>query len=210
MPDHRLPVFPLRLVLLPGEPVPLHIFEPRYKEMTQRCLDEDRPFGIVRASEEGTAEIGTSARIVRVVTRYDDGRSDIVVAGAERFRVTALHRDRPYLTADVAPVVDVEPPAEAPGARERVVARHMKLLELAGEPVQPALYEAGPALSFVVARRAGLDLDDRQRLIEMTSETERLEMLASHLEGLLRRIRRARDVRERSRGDGHAGPPPEP
>lgn len=208
MPDSHLPLFPLSLVLLPGEPVPLHIFEPRYKEMTRVCLDEQRPFGIVRASPDGTAEIGCAARIVRVVTRYPDGRLDLVAAGESRFRVVRLHRDRPFLTAEAEVVEDV--PGDAPATdRERVVARHMKLLELAGETVHPDAYAAGPEVSFVVGRRAGLDLDGRQRLIEMTSEAERLAFLAGHLEGLLQRVRRAHDVRERARGDGHAGPPPD-
>lgn len=207
MPASRLPLFPLSLVLLPGEPVPLHIFEPRYKEMTRVCLDEERPFGIVRASPDGTAEVGCAARIARVVARYPDGRLDLVAAGESRFRVVRLHRDLAYLTADVEAVEDV--PGDAPVAdRERVVARHMKLLEMAGETVHPDAYAAGPEVSFVVGRRAGLDLDGRQRLIEMTSEAERLAFLAEHLEALLRRVRRAHDVRDRARGDGHAGPPP--
>ena len=207
--DSPLPLFPLSLVLLPGEPVPLHIFEPRYKELTRVCLDEQRPFGILRASPDGTAEVGCAARIVRVVTRYPDGRLDLVAAGERRFRIVRLHRDRPYLTADVDPVDDVSA-GDAPTAdRERVVARHMKLLELAGEALHPDAYAAGPEVSFVVGRRAGPDLDDRQRLLEMTSEAERLRFLAGHLDGLLRRVRRAHDVRELARGDGHAGPPPD-
>ncbi len=212
MPDSRLPLFPLSLVLLPGEPVPLHIFEPRYKEMTRVCIDEQRPFGILRASPDGTAEVGCAARIARVVTRYPDGRLDLVAAGESRFRVVRLHRDLAYLTADVDPVEDApgDGPGEAPVAdRERVVARHMKLLELAGEAIHPEAYAAGPAVSFVVGRRAGLDLDGRQRLLEMTSEAERLRFLAGHLDALLRRVRRAEVVRDRARGDGHAGPPPE-
>lgn len=208
MPDARLPLFPLRLVLLPGEPVPLHIFEPRYKEMTHHCLDADTPFGIVQASEGGVAAVGCSARIRRVVTRYEDGRSDIVVVGERRFRVRDVHRDLAYLTADVEWLADAAGDG-AVGLRERVVARHLKLLELAGERVDPGAYATGEPVSFVVGRRAGLELPQRQQLIEMAAEGDRLAFLADHLRTLLRSVRRARDVHERARGDGHAGAPPE-
>lgn len=202
----RLPLFPLGLVLFPGEPVPLHIFEPRYKEMVRVCLDADRPFGIVYASEDRLAEVGCTARIQRVVTRYEDGRADIIAVGEERFRIERVHRDRPFLTGDVTPVEDVTAPPPVLPIRERVIARHMKMIELAGETVRPGLYDAaGTMTSFVVARRAGLDLDDRQRLLEMTSEPDRLEALDTHLVDLLRRVQRARNVQTLARGDGHTG-----
>ena len=206
----RLPLFPLGLVLFPGEPVPLHIFEPRYKEMVRVCLDADRPFGIVYASEDRLAEVGCTARIQRVVTRYEDGRADIIAVGEERFRIERVHRDRPFLTGDVTPVEDVTAPPPVLPIRERVIARHMKMIELAGETVRPGLYDAaGTMTSFVVARRAGLDLDDRQRLLEMTSEPDRLEALDTHLVDLLRRVQRARNVQTLARGDGHTGDLPD-
>ena len=204
-PDARLPLFPLGLVLLPGEPVPLHIFEPRYKEMVRVCLDADRPFGIVYASAQALADVGCTARIRSVATRYDDGRLDIVAIGEDRFRVLDVHRDRPYLTTDTAPVEDAEAAASAsPKTRQRVVARHMKLLEMAGEPVRPGLYEEPFPLSFVVGRNAGLDLDDKQALLAMDGEDARLTYLADHLGHLLVRVREARKISTLARGDGHA------
>ena len=209
MSDFRLPLFPLGLVLLPGEPVPLHIFEPRYREMVRVCLDADRPFGIVYASAQALAAVGCTARIRTVATRYDDGRLDIVAVGEDRFRVVEVHRDRPFLTTDTEPVEDAEPDAPA-RLRQRVVARHMKLLEMAGETVRPALYDEPFPLSFVVARNAGLDLDGRQALLAMDSESERLTTLAEHLGQLLLRIRAARKVSTLARGDGQAGGFPMP
>ena len=204
-PTARLPLFPLGLVLLPGEPVPLHIFEPRYKEMVRVCLDADQPFGIVYASAQALAEVGCTARIRSVATRYDDGRLDIVAVGEARFRVTDVHRDRPYLTTDTAPLEDADPLAEANvRTRQRVVARHMKLLEMAGETVRPALYEEPYPLSFVVGRNAGLDLDDKQVLLSMESEDGRLAYLSEHLGRLLTRVREAKKISTLARGDGHA------
>lgn len=199
----RLPLFPLGIVLLPGEPVPLHIFEPRYKEMVRICLDADRPFGIVYASESELAQIGCLARIHRVAAQYDDGRLDIIAVGEGRFRVAEVHRDRPYLTADVDAVEDAGPEA-APAARQQLVARHMKLLEIAGEAPRPDRYASVSCLSFHVGRNAGLDLQDKQALLEMTDEAARVRFLADHLGALLVRLEKAREYRDLARGDGHA------
>ena len=92
-----LPIFPLELVLLPGVPLPLHIFEPRYKEMIAECLELKKPFGIVRASDEGVAEIGCTAEIVSVTKKYDDGRMDILTRGVERFEVIQVNEEREFL-----------------------------------------------------------------------------------------------------------------
>src|SRR5947208_4835371 len=87
-----LPLFPLDMVLLPGVPLPLHIFEPRYREMISECLAQEKPFGVVRVKEEGVAEIGCTAEIITVTKKYPDGRMDIVTEGRERFEV--MHMDK--------------------------------------------------------------------------------------------------------------------
>lgn len=207
--DPRLPLFPLGIVLLPQEPVPLHIFEPRYKEMIGRCLAEDIPFGILYASETALAEVGCTARVRRVITRYADGRMDIVVVGEKRFRTLAIHRDRAYLTADVEDVP--EPSAGGvPPLRTRVIAQHMRLLEMAGEPLRPEHYDAHGHASYLVGRNAGLDHDQKQRLLELPSEAERLGFLAAHLQQMLARVERVRKLHDLARGDGHSGEPPAP
>ena len=78
-----LPLFPLEVVLLPGTPLPLHIFEPRYKEMIGECLANDAPFGVVRALEEGIAEVGCTAEIITVTKEYPDGRMDLICRGSQ-------------------------------------------------------------------------------------------------------------------------------
>lgn len=208
MPE-RLPLFPLSLVLLPGEPVPLHIFEPRYKEMVALCLREDLAFGIVHANEERLAKVGTTAWIRRVVTRYDDGRLDIVVVGGTRFRLTEVHRDRAYLTADVRPVEDPDGETVPPDLRERVIAQHMKLVEMAGGDVRPEAYQGPMEVSFVVARNAGMELEQKQEFLEEESEIARLTFLVDHFEAILSRVQRVKEIRDLSRGDGHADGFPE-
>ncbi len=206
--DDRLPLFPLGLVLLPGEPVPLHIFEPRYREMVALCLSEDRPFGILYASEDGMSKVGTTAWIRRVVTRYEDGRLDVVVVGESRFRLSALHRDQSFLTGDIDPVEDAEPSPEDAAIRQRVITQHMKLVEMAGEEVRPELYKSPPEVSFIVGRHAGFELEDKQAFLELGSEGERLSHLADHFTGIIQRVRRAKHLQELSRGDGHASGEP--
>jgi Lon protease-like protein len=92
-----LPLFPLNVVLLPGTPLPLHIFEPRYKELVAECLQDQKPFGVLRAKEEGIAEIGCTAEIISVIKKYPDGRMDIVTEGRERFEVMHLNQEDPLL-----------------------------------------------------------------------------------------------------------------
>jgi ATP-dependent Lon protease len=203
MSSARLPLFPLGLVLLPGEPVPLHIFEPRYKEMVRVCLDADRPFGVIYASESELAGVGCTARIQRVAARYDDGRLDVVAVGEGRFRIAEVFRDLPYLSAEVEAVEDADA-ADDDSARQQAIARHMKLLELAGETPRPARYDRPGPASYVIGRNAGLDLADKQRLLEMESEAARIRYLSDHLGTLLVRLQKARALRQRAQGDGHA------
>ena len=96
-----LPLFPLDVVLFPGTPLPLHIFEPRYREMIAECLDRKKSFGVVRAKEEGVAEIGCTAEIITVTKKYPDGRLDIVTEGRERFEVIQVTQERSFLQAEV-------------------------------------------------------------------------------------------------------------
>ncbi|MEO0557778.1 MAG: LON peptidase substrate-binding domain-containing protein [Bacteroidota bacterium] len=208
VPD-ALPLFPLGLVLFPGEPVPLHIFEPRYREMVKVCLDEDGPFGIVYAHEEGLATIGCTARIHRVVQRYEDGRLDIVAVGEDRFQLEGVNRDLSYLTAEVTWIDEPEPDVSDEAVRQTVITRHMKLLELAGGTPRPEIYDASHAISFIVGRNAGLDLADKQEVLEMTREEERLHYLSKHLKTLLVRVQKAHKIRNLAQGDGHADGLPE-
>jgi ATP-dependent Lon protease len=207
----RLPLFPLGLVLYPDEPTPLHIFEPRYREMITRCLDEKSPFGFVYVGDDSEmAEVGCTAHVKRVLSRYDDGRFDILVVGGERFRLVEVHREGELLIGNVeaygtAGAGDVAEPA----ARERMITQHMKLLELAGEPIRPALYQSARYASFAVAPSAGLEPADKQRLLEMPTERERVDFLVRHFKRALRRLERAHRYRKLARGDGWGGEPPE-
>jgi Lon protease-like protein len=188
-----LPLFPLDLVLLPGVPLPLHIFEPRYKEMIAECLELKKPFGVVRASSDGVADIGCTAEIVAVTKKYDDGRMDIVTRGVERFEVLQVNEERSFLQAEIA-VLEDEPGAPAAQTVEQAVRLHAEIVKLAGsQPDGPD--EDARNLSFLLAGSLPLDLDFKQKLLAMLSEAKRLEAVVGYLEAVLPGLRRASKAR---------------
>lgn len=126
-----LRLFPLDLVLLPGSLLPLHIFEPRYREMTAECIAEKKPFGIVRSKDENTADIGCTAEILTVAKQYPDGRSDIVTRGGRRFEILQLNQERPFLQAEVFFLED-ESDAATPTEMRRASSLYTDLMTLAG------------------------------------------------------------------------------
>lgn len=197
-----LPLFPLGLVLYPGEQVPLHIFEDRYKDLTAYCREHDVPFGIVRAHEGEWADVGTTARIDQVVKRYDDGRMDILVHGEERFRLGEVHTEASYYTADVTLMEDEASTVDL-DLKERVITQHMKLLELAGRTVRPDLYEDVEQLSFVLAQNGALEGDQKQEVLECRTEKERIRYLIQHFETIIPRIEKQEGVQRRIRSNGH-------
>jgi Lon protease-like protein len=197
-----LPLFPLDVVLLPGIPLPLHIFEPRYKEMMGECLANNAPFGVVRALEEGVAEIGCTAEIVTVTKEYPDGRMDLVAEGRKRFEVLALNHDRSFLQAEVLLVPD-EPVVSSEDDKARAIQVHLEILSLAGA-VQDLSAADQNALSFYLAGSLPLDLDFKQKLLGMRSEGERIQAVAAYLEAILPNLRRASRARQKAGGNGHA------
>lgn len=190
-----LPIFPLELVLLPGVPLPLHIFEPRYKEMIAECLEQKKPFGVVRASSTGVADIGCTAEIMSVTKKYDDGRMDILTRGVERFEVIHVNEDRSFLQAEISVVQD-EDEAGKPAAQmvTQAVRLHAEITKLAGAELSGPDQHAGN-LSFLLAGSLPLDLDFKQSLLSTLSEAKRLEAVVGYLEAILPGLRRASKAR---------------
>ncbi len=180
-------------MLFPGVPLPLHIFEPRYKEMIGECLEQKKPFGIVRASEEGIAGIGCTAEIFSVTKRYDDGRMDILTRGVQRFEVLEVNEERSFLQAEVL-LVDDEPGHPAAHLTEQARRLHAEIAKLVGAE-HPIAEPGAPNLSFLLARSLPLDLDFKQKLLATLSEGERLEAVVAYLQGVLPGLRRAANAR---------------
>jgi Lon protease-like protein len=196
-----LPLFPLELVLLPGTPLPLHIFEPRYKEMIRECISTEAPFGVVRAFDEGIAEVGCTAEIVTVTKEYPDGRMDLICEGRKRFEVIEVNRDRSFLQAEVLIVPD-DPEVAAQEERVKAVQLHLEILSLAGA-VQDLSAADQNQLSFYLAGSLPLDLDFKQRLLAMRSEAQRIQAVAAYLETILPQLKRAARARQTAGGNGH-------
>ena len=207
----RLALFPLNTVLFPGMPLPLHIFEERYKLMIDRCIQESAPFGVVliRSGEDvgGDAEpydFGTTARIGRF-ERLPGGGFNLLALGTSRFRIDSLDRSEPYLAGDVE-LVDDEDAAtpEAKAAAERVrglFAEHFRLvLAVTGQWVDKLETPQTPAgLADYVASQLELPPAAKQRLLEMLSVPDRLraeiEMLGDSIRTLSERWEERRSER---------------
>jgi Lon protease-like protein len=188
--------------LLPGTPLPLHIFEPRYQEMIGECRAGNAPFGVVRAVDDGIADLGCTAEIVSVTKEYPDGRLDLIAAGRRRFEVLELDRERSFLQAEVLFVPD-EADAASPEDRARAIQAHREILSLAGA-VQDIADVEPATLSFHIAGSLPIDLDFKQQLLAMRSEKERIPAVATFLETILPNLQRASLAREKARGNGHA------
>jgi Lon protease-like protein len=200
----ELGLFPLGLVLLPGERMPLHIFEPRYKELVGECLAEERPFGIVLSDDSGLHEIGTEASVIEVLERFADGRLNIVVEGGDRFRVVELTSGRSFQTGEVEELADEDITYEEADA-ERALGLFRELRELVGSDVEEP-EASDPVLSFALAARVDFGLDPKQRLLELTSEAERLTLVTELLEGALEAVREEQARRELASRNGKLRP----
>lgn len=195
-------LFPLDVVLFPGTPLPLHIFEPRYKEMIGECLSWQRAFGVVRSIEQGLAEVGCTAEIVSVVKEYPDGRLDLVTEGRRRFQLLRVNEERSFLRGEIL-VIEDEPGAASPEDAARAAQLHSQLLAMAG--AEQDLSAADPAnLSFFLAGSLPLDLDFKQKILTLRSEAERLSVLIQYFEKILPNVQRAARAREKAGGNGHA------
>ena len=197
-----LPLFPLDLVLLPGTPLPLHIFEPRYKEMIGECLENKTFFGVVRAQETDLADVGCTAEIIAVTKTYDDGRMDIVTQGRERFELLEINQERSFLRGEILLVTD-EPDKAPPAEIERVLELHKQILALANAE-QDLPPEDETPLSYHLAGSLPLDLDFKQKLLATRSESRRIQTVIGYFETILPNLRRAIQIRKKAGGNGHA------
>lgn len=202
----ELPIFELPLVLLPGELVPLHIFEDRYKRMIGHCLEDGEPFGIVFRDSDGSARrVGCEARVTEVSERFDDGRLNIIVTGERPFRILDRFESPEFPTGEVEPIevesTEPEPDADPGDGASRARDAFAELIErVGGEAPEPESLEALD--SYGIAARVELPADTKQHLLELRSEPERMRVLASALEALITALSRSREIAERAKLNG--------
>jgi ATP-dependent Lon protease len=182
-----LPLFPLGLVILPGEQLPLHIFEERYRDMIADCRaveegDAPLPFGISFTEDGHVSEVGCAVELVSIQQEYEDGRLDIAVRGYRRYKLDTIDRSQTYYQGWVSFFRDPDNDTPDDELQERALTLHATLIQKAkGIPPSVAIRD-GEALSYALGRGAGLSDADKQTLLEMTNENARLHFLCSFYE----------------------------
>jgi Lon protease-like protein len=199
-----IPLFPLNVVLMPGTPLPLHIFEERYKQMVDECLESGAEFGMVLADESGTRQVGCTAKIVELVQRYDDGRMVILVEGARRFKLNNVMTGEPYYVGDVEYLEDEPAEDDVSALAEECVALLERVIEAATEgSVGIEIEPPYGNLAFAIAGRIEFDLEARQEILELPTEKGRLTKVKKLLAEAADRLERERAAREKAETNGH-------
>jgi Lon protease-like protein len=194
------PLFPLGLVALPTELVPLHIFEERYKTMINLCLDEEREFGIVWMADDGLREIGCACRVERVLERLDDGRINIVARGTRPIRVIERQSHLPFPAGVVEYVADREEAVDPEhGAAAR--AAYAELVKHATGR-DPDAEEVAEMSAYAMAATVEFGLEAKQGLLDLRSENARLRFVTRLFRGAIKRLDFADLVETRARSNG--------
>ncbi len=200
----ELALFPLSIVLVPTERIPLHIFELRYRELIDECVENDEEFGLILGTGDGAVhEIGTRTRVAQVEA-LDDGRLNIIVEGGERFRLVELTTGRSFTTGIVEPVEDEDDPAPAADA-ERALVLFMELAEIADSDVDLP-DPTSPTFDFELGARVDFAAESKQELLTLTSPRARMTLLVQLLETALEAVRLEQTLRERAGRNGKVSP----
>jgi len=198
----RFPLFPLGLVLLPGEPQPLHIFEERYKAMIESCLEDESPFGILWMGDHGLQEVGCTAEITQLLERAEDGRLNILVQGAQPFRLQRRIDDMEYPAGDVLLLDEDEEESDAdPEAGAAARRGYADLVERVTDS-RPSESDLSELDAYGMAATIAFELDAKQELLELRSESERLARLATLCQTAIERLQYAEKAAERGRTNG--------
>jgi Lon protease-like protein len=204
MASRLIPLFPLQVVVFPRTPLPLHIFEDRYKEMTGNAIRDHSDIGIVLAKTEGIVNAGCTVRIEKLLHTYPDGRMDLLTLGQDRFEILDLNQDKSYLQATVEFFDDDDIAAVPPELRDRALANYNALHELTGVDDRKPADLDDPQLSFQLAQILP-DLDFLHALQRQRSETGRLKQLNQYLEQYIPRQRTIERVKAVAPTNGFGG-----
>ena len=198
----RIPLFPLNVVLLPGAELPLHIFEPRYRKMVNKCMSERSEFGMLLSMPNGVARVGCTAEIMEVLKRYPDGRMDIISVGRIPFRAVELFTENPLLEGQVDYLEDREVSNQPP--KPVLIELYETCYTLIfGDYPKNLIADSTSSFSFQVAAALPMDLMWKQQLLELRTETERQERLIGYLRGWAPHLQKVGSVRAQSAGNGH-------
>jgi ATP-dependent Lon protease len=196
MPSRLIPLFPLQVVVFPRTPLPLHIFEERYKEMVGEAIRDSSEFGVVLAKDEGIVNAGCSVTVEKVLNMYPDGRMDILTRGKRRFEILSLNEEKEYLQGEVSFFDDDDFSAPSPELRDKALNQYQQLSSLDSAKDEPEPDLNDPQVSFQLAQ-AVPDLDFLSGLLRQRSETRRLQQLSQFLNEYIPRqkaIERMKDL----------------
>src|SRR4051794_35106690 len=194
------PLFPLGIVALPGELVPLHIFEERYKTMMARCLEEESEFGIVWLADDGLRSIGCACEIAEVLERMPDGRLNLVARGTRPFRIEARQEELAYPAGIVEFLADREED-EDPEAAAAAHAAYADLVEQATDRT-PDPEEIGGMSAYDMAATVEFGLEAKQGLLDLRSESARLKLVTRLFRAALKRLDFIDRAQARARSNG--------
>jgi Lon protease-like protein len=197
--EERFPLFPLGIVLLPTEIVPLHIFEERYKLMIGECVEQESEFGIVWLSDDGLKDIGCTARVAQVLERMDDGRMNILAQGGRPFRLLRRIEDLPYPAGDVEMLEDTDEGDEELSVTAREA--YADLVERVTDN-RPGVDELEGLTAYGMAATIELAATPKQALLEERSEDRRLKTVGDLFATALHRIDNAEEAQERAQSNG--------
>ena len=206
MPTRLLPLFPLHVVVFPRTPLPLHIFEERYKEMVGGAIRDSSEFGVVLAKEDGIVNAGCTVTVEKLLQMYPDGRMDVLTRGLRRFEIVSLNEEKDYLQAEVTFFDDEDSATPSQELRDRALSNYRTLVRLPGAQPRPEPNLEDPQLSFQLAHHLP-DLDFLSALLRHRSETERLKQLNQYLALYIPRQRTVERMKELAPTNGHGGTP---
>ena len=206
MPTRLLPLFPLHVVVFPRTPLPLHIFEERYKEMVGGAIRDNSEFGIVLAKEDGIVNAGCTVTVEKLLRLYPDGRMEIMTRGQRRFEIVSLNEEKEYLQAEVNFFDDEDSEDPSKELRDQAVSNYQTLMRLPGAQPRPDPDLADRQLSFQLAHDLP-DLDFLSALLRHRSETERLKQLNQYMALYIPRQRTVERMKVLAPTNGHGGTP---
>jgi Lon protease-like protein len=205
--QQHLPIFPLGVVLLPKMTMTLHIFEERYKNMVNECMERNEPFGLVYFDGKQIHKVGCTAQIIEVLKHYEDGRMDIVIQGEQRFYMDQIDDSRAYLVSGIFYIGDMEESVsdEDEALFQKITDLLKHLDRLSGLIEEDDRFDGVDLqrLSFIVPSAEGFSMEERQRFLEMTSTRERIEKGLRVLEKVITRVKINLEVQEIIGGNGH-------
>jgi len=203
MRPERIPLFPLNVVLFPGEQLPLHIFEPRYRRMVRECLDAKSPFGMLLAMEDGITHVGCTAEILEVFKRFPDGRMDILTVGRDPFRIVELYTEDPLLEGQVDYLEDRDSQVD-PQKQRKLIELYETCHTLVFNNLPRSFEEVpGEELAFAIASTLPIDLLCKQEILELRTEDTRQERLLRYLCDWAPHLLKEKAMRQSAGGNGH-------